>query len=1072
MTAKRDYVAEQQGRTSSCNCESGGGCESVDRRRFLQWATAAVGTMGLPRTAIAGPFGPDDTVEHFVPAEKKLSPDWVKSLFDKGTRTWYRGEELETIGMPIGGICAGQLYLAGDGRLIYWDIFNKELNTGWGAVNYKPGRKPTELVHRGRFAGEAPDIQQGFALRIRQRGKTTVRSLDRDGFPGVRFCGEYPIGYVEYADPKLPVRVSLEAFSPFIPLNAADSALPATLMTFTVKNVSSEPVEVTLAGWLQNAVGLHSEAGGLSGRRRNRVVLGRATTLLCQAEPAPAAKPLRPAIIYADFENGSYGDWTIQGEAFGQKPARGTLPGQQPVSGFRGQGLVNTFLKGDRPRGRLTSPEFTIERPFISFLIGGGGHAGQTCINLLVDGQVVRTATGRNRERLTWHNWDVRELKGKKARLQIVDDHSGGWGHINIDQIEFRDTPREGPTGPLDEQPDFGAMALALLTPADSAVSEVLAAASVPPDRLPQCLFAEERLGAASDAAKEPAEQPFGQDLCGAVGGTLRLEPGQTRQALFVVAWHFPNRPQRGHFYATRFQDVAAVVGHVQEHLDRLAGTTRLWHDTYYDSTLPHWLLDRLHSTVSTLATGTCQWWANGRFWGWEGVGCCRGTCGHVWNYAHAVARLFPELERSVRERQDFSPDGGFIPETGEIRFRGENWRLWAGDAQAGYILKAYREHLCSADDAFLKRNWKAIRKAMEFLIAQDRNADGLIEGKQHNTYDIDFYGANPMIGSLYLAALRAAEEMAQRIGETDFAMQCRRIFETGQRLSVQKLFNGEYFIQLVDLEEHPRFQHADGCLSDQLFGQGWAEQLALGEIYPHKTVRSALQAIWKYNWAPDVGPQNQAHKPERWFAYPGEAGLFTCTWPRSKYLEQGVRYKNEVWTGIEYQVAGHMAWEGMLTEALAICRAIHDRYQPPKHNPWNEIECGDHYARGMASWGVLIGLAGFEHDGPRGHLGFAPRLTPENFRAVFTASEGWGTIEQTRTGRLQTSRVTVRWGRLRLKTLALQVPTQTEAKKVSVTLAGRPVSSRFQQTAQRLMVELSEPISLSADQTLEIVVT
>ena len=114
---------------------------------------------------------------------------------------------------------------------------------------------------------------------------------------------------------------------------------------------------------------------------------------------------------------------------------------------------------------------------------------------------------------------------------------------------------------------------------------------------------------------------------------------------------------------------------------------------------------------------------------------------------------------------------------------------------------------------------------------------------------------------------------------------------------------------------------------------------------------------------------------------------------PRAPHLAEGVRYKNEVWTGIEYQVAGNMAWEGMVTEALAICRGVHERYHPSKHNPWNEIECGDHYARGMASYGVFLGLCGFEYHGPKGHLGFAPRITPDDFRAAFTAAEGWGTI-------------------------------------------------------------------------------
>ena len=193
------------------------------------------------------------------------------------------------------------------------------------------------------------------------------------------------------------------------------------------------------------------------------------------------------------------------------------------------------------------------------------------------------------------------------------------------------------------------------------------------------------------------ATRPLDQPLLGGVRTSFDLAPGEARTVTFVVAWCLPNL-YRGD--EPRRQPLRQALRrcrrrrrYVAANRERLLGDTRLWHDTYYDSTLPHWLLDRLHSTVANLATATCQWWANGRFWAWEGCGCCHGTCGHVWNYEHALARLFPELERSVREMQDFAPGVGFDPETGVIRFRGEGWGIWAGDAQGGYILKAYREH-------------------------------------------------------------------------------------------------------------------------------------------------------------------------------------------------------------------------------------------------------------------------------------------------------------------------------------------------------------------------------------------
>jgi uncharacterized protein (DUF608 family) len=586
---------------------------------------------------------------------------------------------------------------------------------------------------------------------------------------------------------------------------------------------------------------------------------------------------------------------------------------------------------------------------------------------------------------------------------------------------------------------------------------------------MPANLFTDE--GLAQDSL---VRKPFAELLRGAIGKKVTLKPGGSEQITFVLSWCFPNRYTReqsvGNFYAKRFSSASDVAAYIADNFDDLAGKTRLWHSTYYDSTLPHWLLDRLHSTVSTLATETCQWWNNGRFWAWEGVGCCHGTCAHVWNYEHAMARLFPQLERSVRLMQDYDPDEGFDEQTGMVRFRGRGWNMWAADGQAGTVLKAYREHEVSADDKFLKNNWERIRKSLQFLIDQDGNSDGILEGKQHNTFDIDFYGANPMIGSLYLAALRAGEEMGLEAGDKDFAAKCSKIFASGLEYTRKHLFNGEYFIQKVDLEKYPENQYADGCLSDQVFGQGWAFQVGLGYVYPEEMTRSAIQSIWKYNWAPDVAPQNKVHPPERWFARPGEAGLFTCTWPKGKHMgPKSVRYRDEIWTGIEYQVAGHMAWEGMTTEALAICRGVHERYHPSKHNPFNEIECGDHYARAMASWGVLLGLCGFEYHGPKGYLGFAPRMTPDKFKAVFTASDGWGSISQKRSDRTQVDTIEVKWGSLKLKKLGLEAPAGKKVKKVRVIVEGKELPSVMKQAGSTISVEVPRGATVEAGQNVNV---
>jgi uncharacterized protein (DUF608 family) len=847
----------------------------------------------------------------------------------------------------------------------------------------------------------------------------------------------------------------MEAFSPFIPLNAKDSALPATVFHITLKNTSDRTRKAGVMNWLQNAV-LFDSAKAIHALRHSEILVDRNRTLIihtAREAPKEQVQAPRPKIVLNDFEGKDYGDWKASGEAFGVGPAHGTLASQQRVSGFLGEGLVNTFLGGDRPHGTLTSPAFEISRKYINFLIGGGSHANQTCINLLVDDKVVRTAIGKDNEKLEWHSWNVEDLQGKTATIQIVDRNSEGWGHINIDQIELADESYEADLGPFDKLPDYGSLVLAGAGPQDQS--------GLLPRIVGYGFTWAKGLSTTWDTtypATEKRSVAAGTEL-------VELAPGAEHTFTFVLAWHFPNHPQ-GHEYANRFKDAAEVAHYVLDNHDRLTNDTRAWCKTFYeDSTLPRWLLLRLHSTVSNLATGTCQWWQSGRFWAWEGVGCCEGTCTHVWNYEHAVARLFPELERSAREMQDFGE--GFDEERGLVGFRSN--RAYAADGQCGTILKAYREHQCSVDDSFLRRNWPRIRKALEFSISQDGNDDGLIENTQHNTYDINFEGPNTFVGSLYLAALRAGEEMAREMGDAEFAQRCRRIFDSGSKLSVERLWDGEYFIQDVDLQKHPKHQYGKGCLSDQLFGQGWAEQLRLGYIYPQENVKQALNSVWKYNWAPDVGPQNEVHPPDRWFALPGEPGLFTCTWPKSPYIKEGVLYREEVWTGIEYQVAGHMVWEGMVPEALAICRGVEDRYHPAKHNPYNEIECGDHYARAMASWGVYTALQGFEYHGPKGHMGFAPRVTPESFRAAFTAAEGWGSVAQTRQDSVQQETIELRWGRLNLNTLAFAIPSDWKTAHAETRLNDKPLSVKTLISNGRVEIEMNEVLKLSDGDRLTI---
>ncbi|MCY3024282.1 MAG: GH116 family glycosyl hydrolase, partial [Planctomycetota bacterium] len=581
-----------------------------------------------------------------------------------------------------------------------------------------------------------------------------------------------------------------------------------------------------------------------------------------------------------------------------------------------------------------------------------------------------------------------------------------------------------------------------------------------------------------AEPAAGPAAKSMDQKLIGTLRRKLALAAGKDATVTFVVVWHFPNDRIDGlqgagtRRYAKRFKDAAEVAEYVAKNCEPFTAQTRLWHDTWYDSTLPYWFLDRTFLNISILATSTAHWFASDRFWGWEGVGCCHGTCTHVWHYAHAVARLFPSIERDTRERVDLGLS--LNPDSGVSGFRGEFDRGLAVDGQSGTILRIYREHQMSPDDAFLKRNWPKIKTMFKPLLQLDGNDDGVLEGAQMNTLDQAWFGKISWLSSLYIAALRAGEAMAREMGETEFAERCRTIVERGSKNIDEQLFNGEYYLQLPDKNHAKTVGSFDGCEIDQVFGQSWVWQVGLPRVLPEAHVKTALQSLWRCNFSPDVGPWRKANKPGRWYAMAGEAGLIMCTWPKgdAARVQQGYDfYFNECMNGFEYQAAGHMIWEGLLQEGLAVTRAVHDRYHAARRNPWNEVECGDHYARSMASHGVFLAACGYEYHGPKGHLGFAPRLTPDDFRAPFTAAEGWGTFSQKREGQAQRETIELKSGKLRVKTLAFALPEKAQPKAVSVTLNGQAVQAAHAVEGNRITITLAADATIQAGQKLEIAI-
>lgn len=996
-----------------------------------------------------------------VPVRKDFTPDWIASLTARGESTVVRSNHpgFAFIGMPVGGIGAGEVYLAGDGRLWDWDIFNNRLTDGFQMEQGSAYRQPLK-------AGDPADsrqevLAQGFALRI----GGALRPLDASGFTEVAFCGEYPIGRVVFADPACPLRVSLEAFSPFVPGSVDDSSWPATVMEWTLDNPGDQPVACEFGGWLENGVGRAT-------RNRTPITLEGTVSavagggiLAWSASETPGARAPR---VVADFESGTYDGWTVEGTAFGTRPHR---PGEvtfdrgDPVRPVRiaGSFYLDSFdnQAHDGATGRLTSAPFVIDRHFLTFRVGGGAHLDVQGLQLLIDGKPVRSAAGRFTDQLRLDYWDVREFAGRSAQIRVLDDvEKGGWGHTLADDFILADTPY-----PVAAATDMGSMALMLLGDGVSGAADLTGA------RPAEDLFAAPAAATASSG---------GRRQVGGLRRSLAVPARGSVRVTALIAWHLPNplpiqlASPTGRRHGARFFSASDVAAKLAADLPRLAAATRAWHETWYGSSLPRWFLDRTFANVSILATSTCYLLADGRFYANEGRYSCPGTCTHVWGYQQATGFLFPELECSLREQAEFVPGRSLSPDGG-IAYRGTDGNGQpAVDGQAEILLRTLLAHRMSPNDAFVRRVFPAVRQATDWLIAQrDADRDGILTGAQDNTLDAAWFCRNAWLSLLYQAGLRASAEMAGRVGEGAYAADLRRIADAGRRMVEEALFNGEYFADIPDPTRLDSAGPYGGCHIDQLMGQGWAWQAGLGTIVDPAKAAGALDAIWKANVTTDVAPYRA--RPEfakgRRFAMDGEGGTLMGTFPRGfdERARQGYgEYFNEVWSGSEHFLAGTLMWQGETLRALAVERLVHDRYSLPRRNPWNECECGSHYSRALASYGVFTAACGFAYDGPAGILGFAPRLSPQDFKAAFTAAEGWGSFSQKQEGAVFTAMVALRHGRLRLATLRLQPPSAS-AVAVRAEVDGRPVVAEGRIEAGVLAVRFPVALLLQAGQSLTV---
>ncbi len=831
----------------------------------------------------------------------------------------YRAGRAREISFPIGGIGTGCIGLAGNGRLIDWEIFNRPNKGGInGASHFAVKAEVDGRVLDARvLVGDLPPPYIGEFCKPPYQsfgfGPPIGYMAGLPHFRDFEFEGTYPVARIRFRDERFPGNVSLTAFNPFIPLNDLDSSIPAAFFEVEIENSSGEEIAYTVCLTVQNPFPAGTTVN-MYGERSGVHFIKLSSTRFDEDDP-------------------EFGDITIATDA-------STVSYQE--YGFRG----------------------------------------------------------------SWFDW---------LHIYWMDFTSPG---------RFRNRSYR--------QPQEGVRDYAIL-----AVH-------------------------------------------------MSVKPCESGKARFMLAWSFPNcynywKPEGDgkptiwkNYYSRIFRDSVETAIYCLNNWDRLYEKTIKFRDALFSSTLPVFIIDAVSANISILKSPTVLRLEDGSLYGFEGChpnsGCCEGSCMHVWAYAYAPLFLFPKLDRSMWDlhyKYDQRGDGGISFRLQLPLGRGRwDFPHAAADGQFCSVIRAYAYWKLTGDDEWLRRSWRSIKKSIEYAWAEtnedrwDLDRDGVLEGRQHNTLDIELFGPNPWLTGLYLAALKAGVEMAEYLGEAEKAEEYRRLFERGRRWVEENLFNGEYFHQLINLrdrsileeylstdpgvisfywdDEHGeiKYQIGEGCHIDQVLAQWHANICGLGEIFDRGKVKSTLRSIYKYNFKRSM---RGFFNPCRVFSLNDESGTVICSWPHGKAKPViPIPYAEETWCGTEYAVASHMIQEGLVDEGLEIAKAVRDRYDGERRNPWNEIECGSNYARSMASYILLLALSGFKFDMVRGEIGFNPTMMANGrFKCFWSVGTGWGVFE-VRDDRIL---LTVDYGFLRIN--ALSLPFLRDRKVKSVEILGRGIGYR-----------------------------
>ncbi len=781
----------------------------------------------------------------------------------------YTGDYSREISFPLGGIGTGSIGLAGNGRLIDFEIFNRpnkgSLNgfTHFAIKTIKNGKPITKILNGDLDKDLIGQYSKGiyFGYGFGPSSKTMC------GFPHFRnsvFDGEFPIAKISFEDEDFPASVNMTAFNPFIPGDSYNSSIPAAFFEFEVNNTENAEMTYQLA----------FSFGNPYNKGKNR------------AKKANGVSMLNFKNADADIIDIEYGDMTIATDA------------------------EKTFVQTYWYRGQWSD-----------------------AINCY---------------------WD--DFNSTNDLVDRVYDTPGSY--------------------------NMGTLAAEITVPANS---------------------------------------------CGKVR--------------FVLSWNVPNcynywtkiyeekakqHPWRN-YYSYMFDNSEKSAKYCVDNFESLYSRTLAFKNALHSSTLPPEVIDAASANLSVLKSPTVLRLDDGSIFGWEGchenAGSCEGTCQHVWNYAYAMCFLFPDLERSIRDIEfKYNTD-----ENGKMSFRVQlpigrpmNDHRACLDGQMGAVIKCYREWMLSGNDEWLRGHWDNIKNVLEYAWSEanpdrwDIDKDGVLEGRQHHTLDMELFGPSSWLMSMYMAALKAASEMATYLGDSEKAAEYNGIYEKGCKWIKENLFNGRYFIQKVDVTDKEqlvrygdeeywtdrywndeakqlKYQISDGSAIDQMLGQWHADILGLGNIFDTEQTDIALRSMMEYNYKSTM---REHANPWRIFSLNDEAGSVICVYPEGSNRPRiPIPYCEETMTGFEYSFAGLLCSRGMIEEGLKVTKAVRDRFNGKARNPFNEFECGNNYARSMASYALIPILSGFTFDLPHGYIGFAPKLAGD-FKTVWSVEGAWGEFE------------------------------------------------------------------------------